>query len=305
MAPRDAPWIEVSIPPTGGGVSDLDIYVGSRARALANTDYVLGHSLAGLRRAGLKVRVLEGFDPADTGRSAFLHVDLTTLPPPFLWVHRFYDRCINGKALTIARELYSTARLLRGDAHDGPVIVKTRLNHRGLPELRFAGARGLLARRGFGRRRAGRRALRERLCPPYQVFGSIDQVPDEVWSDPNRMVERFLPGSLELPVVKRRHEFCLDLSLDTRATFDSLLCDPAKATKVEFLREVPPAVVAVREQLGLDFGAIDFFETGDGVFVIDANKTTTLTPGWVREHPPLARYFEQVTERLVEFARGR
>jgi hypothetical protein len=64
-------------------VSDLDIYVDDRARFLAKSDYILAQMLAGLKRAEVKVRVLDRLDPADTGRSAFLHVDRTTLPPPF------------------------------------------------------------------------------------------------------------------------------------------------------------------------------------------------------------------------------
>lgn len=293
-------WLDGSVP---GGASVaratlLDIYVGWRRDFLKPNGYILRTALAPLRAAGVRYRVLDCFDPEATGQCAFMHVDLSELPAPFERVHVAYPRCINGRALTISRRLYSRALLTRDTGYDGPVIVKSVLNHRGLPELRFAQRRGLTVS-PWG---AARRELRERWCPEYRLHASVKEVPEEVWDDASLIVECFLPGRLEGPVVKYRHDFMLDLELNTRTTFDSLLCHPETAMRVEFVDAAPEEVHRVRRALRLDYGSIDYFMVDGEPWVIDANKTTTCTPSWVAAHPPLQAYLAAVAKRLEQFA---
>lgn len=284
-------------------MSELDIYVESRSHFLASEFYVLGMTLERLKKAKVKIRVLERLDPADTGPRAFIHVDLTTVPPPYTWVHIFYERSINGLAWTISRDLYSKAKVTQSSDYSGPVILKTVLNHRGLPEFRYAKLSGSLKRARFGRSQLSDKDLETAFCPVYQVFDSPAEVPQDAWSNQSLMVERFLPGNLELPVVKYRHEFFLDLELNTRTRFDSLLCHPRTVTELEFIEAAPQEVHDVRRQLHLDFGAIDYFVIDEEVFVIDANKTSTFTRSWIREHAPLTEYLDDVVERIIHFAR--
>lgn len=276
----------------------LDVYVGWRRDFLQPNGYILRTALASLRAAGVRYRVLDRVDPDALGQCAFMHVDLSELPSPFDRVHALYPRCINGRATTICRRRYSRALLTQDAAYDGPVIVKSALNHRGLPELRFAQRRGMMV----SPRGASRRRLRERWCPEYRLFASASEVPDDAWEDPALIVERFLPGRLERPVVKHRHDFMLDLELNTRATFDSLLCLPETVRRVEFIDSAPDEVHRVRRELGLDYGSIDYFMVDGEAWVVDANKTTTCTASWVAAHPPLRSYLAAVAQRLERFA---
>jgi len=117
--------------------AELDTYVEDREGFLRSRVYVVRQLIRRLTRQGVSVRVLQRLDISSQVEAAFIHVDLTTVPVPFSWVDRLYRRCLNGRALSIARDLYSTARLLPEDDCPEPVIVKTLLNHRGLSELAY------------------------------------------------------------------------------------------------------------------------------------------------------------------------
>jgi len=281
-------------------MSDLDIFVGCAPLFTRPNGYLLSQSLPGLREAGVEFRILDYLSPDDHGNRAFLHVDLTTLPEPFTRVHQFYAHCVNGRAFTIDRRLYSRIALNRHDDYSGPVIVKSVLNSRGIPEMQFAGYRRMLSLQDA----QTRPALLDRLCPQYRIYDHIGTVPEENWLDPHAMVEKFIPGHTRLPVVKYRQEFFFELELTTRTTFNSLLCDPTQVVSVEFPTSAPPEVQAVRHQLNLDYGSVDYFVMDGEAFVIDVNKTTTVTPAWIEAHPQLRGYLQAVTERLVRFARG-
>jgi hypothetical protein len=282
----------------------LIVYVESAASFLRGTDYKLQHMLRRARRARLAYRVVDRAatvtDPADR---AFLHVDLTTVPEEFHRIHEHYAACVNGHAVTISRLLYSTVRLRRDEAYEGPVIVKTVLNHHGWPEFRYAVDRTPAMRAWHALKARITPGYVARACPGYRVYDSLSAVPARVWREPGLMVERFLPGRPEPPVEKCRYDFFYDVELTLRSVHDSLLCEPETVVSVERVPAVPPVVREVRRRLRLDFGAIDYFETADGAVVIDANKTVGISPSWVERFEPLARHLEQATDRLIDFAR--
>jgi hypothetical protein len=285
-------------------MADLDVYVDSVKRFRRFSDYTLHIMLAGLNRVGLTHRLIDKFAPGSLAESAFLHVDLTELPEEFAAVKDSYRNCVNGRAVSINRKLYSMASLEREDDFHGPVITKTVLNHQGVPEYCYNRDRSILARlrHKFNKRQDPR--FLDKICPPYKIYESIGQVPSAIWSDPCFIVETFLPGTLELPIVKHRYEFFLECGLNTRSVFDSLHCDPLTAISVDDAGDVPEAIQDVRRRLGLDFGSIDYFVVGDEAIVIDANKTVTATLEWFAEYPFLVRYFDDVTDRLAAFVRG-
>jgi hypothetical protein len=258
--------------PEDGMHADLDVYVEDRRRFLAG-DYILNAVLKRAVRQGAAVRLFDRLNPPWDASAAFVHVDLTTVPAPFIWVNSLYSRCINGRSISIARDLYSMARLFPGDDFSGPVIVKTVLNHRGLPELIHAATERRVGP-GFDA------ALRDRVCPKYQIF----------------------PGTLDLPIIKHRHDFMLDIELNTRAEFNNLLCVPNSLNHVDFIEGAPQEVYDVRRRLKLDFGSIDFFVVDGQATVIDVNRTTTFTRHWVEAYLQLRNYFDALAERLRSFA---
>lgn len=285
-------------------MADIDVYVDSVKRFRRFSDYILHIMLAGLSKVDLSYRLLDKIDPDSPADCAFVHVDLTDLPEEFGAVKNSYQRSINGRAMSINRKLYSTASLAREDDFHGPVITKTILNHQGVPEYCYYRDQSVMARlkHQFNKRRDPH--FLDKICPPYEIYGSIGQVPSNIWLDSRFIVEKFLPGSLELPIVKHRYDYFLECGLNTRSVFDSLHCVPSTVLSVDHAGEAPEAVQEVRRRLGLDFGAIDYFVVGDEAIVIDANKTVTATQEWIDEYPFIKRYFEDVADRFVAFVRG-
>jgi hypothetical protein len=75
-------------------------------------------------------------------------------------------------------------------------------------------------------------------------------------------------------------------------------------TGLEVIPDVPATIRNLRADLKLDYGAIDYFMVGDEAIPIDANKTVTESAFWVANVPSIARHMDELTGRLVEFARN-
>lgn len=264
-------------------------------------DYNLHRMLRGLRRAGLSWRLLDNCYVEDRARLAFFHIDLTELPAEFGKMGRHYAHCINGKATTIDRRLYSRLELKPDERHDGPVIVKTILNSQGYPELRYAARQTLSGRLGHVARKIAIRGYKQSQCPEYQVLASIADVPAAIWDDDRLMVERFAPGTLALPIIKYRLNFFLDVECNTRSTCASPLCDEESVETREIAPDVPEEVRRVRRDLHLEYGAIDYFIVDGECFVIDANKTVGMSEDWIADFPAAAKFVEDITSRLVDW----
>ena len=285
--------------------ADLDVYVEHAPSFASNRRYILNRALEHFHGAGLRYRLLERADRRGTGAVAFVHVDLTDVPPRHRPAPGAYALCLNGEATSISRVLYSRARLRPDSQYPGPVIVKSVLNYRGLPERDYLLATSRTFRLECRVLRLLGRVPGPMRCPPYELYESVDAVPDAVWSDPRRIVERFVPGLLATPVVKYRCDFFLDVVLHTRGTYDSLLADPDTVREVTLVDTIPNEVLRVRADLRLDFGSVDYFVVDGEAVVVDVNKTTACTEDWLRMFPPVERYLDQVGARLVEVARSR
>jgi len=281
----------------------IEILVDRRRTFESIRHYKLKHMLGGLKRAGIEWRLIDNPAESEGGEAAFLHVDLTDVPADFIAAAHRYKRCVNRDASTIRRTLYTRARVLPDDAFDGPVIAKTVLNSQGAPELRYQNRRSLAARARYTAKKFLIPGYKRRLCPAYEIFDSLEDVPKSVWGDPRLLVERFLPGTMDLPIVKHRYDFFFEVELNTRVAYQSLLCDPETLTEFDVDPDVPQAIRDLRKQLSLDFGAIDYFMEDGEAIPIDANKTVTTTESWVARWPAVARHVEEVTDRLIEFAR--
>ncbi|MAS05692.1 MAG: hypothetical protein CL534_13560 [Ahrensia sp.] len=282
----------------------IDIFVERRRTFESIRHYKLKHMLEGLKRAGIDWRLIDQPAEGQGGEAAFLHVDLTDVPADFITAAHRYGRCVNRDASTIRRTLYTRAKVQRDDNFAGPVIVKTVLNSRGAPELRYENRRSFAARAGYTAKKLLIPGYKQRLCPDYEIHDSLEDVPKSVWDDPRLLVERFLPGAMDLPIVKHRYDFFFEVELNTRVAYQSLLCDPETLTEFDVDPDVPQAIRDLREQLNLDFGAIDYFMENGEAIPIDANKTVTTTDSWVATWPAVARHVEEVTDRLIEFARN-
>ncbi|MFM8386867.1 MAG: hypothetical protein ACKOCB_08650 [Planctomycetia bacterium] len=290
---------------------DIDAYTEHASKLARSPHYMLRRALAVLEARGRRWRQVAapraGHAPGlahDPAPLAVVHVDLSVVPPGCTPPPGRHASTLNAAALDIRRTRYTQARLLPGDAWRGPVIVKSVLNHRGLPEhvhrrhveagyrwrqrlLRLAGIDGTA-----------------RACPPYAIYRDADEVPPRTWADPDLLVERFLPGAIAVPVVKHRWDFLLDVDVRKRSTFSTLRCEPGSVLHMEPFDHVPEAVRRVRHGLGLEMGSIDFFVVDGEAFVIDANKTTTADESLERRFPFVARYMHAIGERVVAAAQA-
>jgi hypothetical protein len=285
--------------------ADLDVYVEHAPSFGSNRNYILNRALEHFCGAGLRYRLLERADRRNTGAVAVVHVDLTDVPPRHCPAPGTYALCLNGEATSISRVLYSRARLGPDSQYPGPVIVKSVLNSRGLPERNYLLATNRTFRLECRVLRLLGRVPHPMRCPPYGLYESVDAVPNAVWRDPHRIVERFVPGLLATPVVKYRCDFFLDVTLHTRGTYDSLLADPDTVREVTLVDTIPNEVLRVRADLRLDFGSVDYFVVDGEAVVVDVNKTTACTEDWLRMFPPVEQYLDQVGARLVEVVRSR
>ena len=298
-----------SLKPMGSG---LDIYVESLGNFRDNRGYAIQFLLPRLRDAGIRVRILDRPAAGNEARNAagnraeaaFLHIDLTELPEAYHGIRHQYPRTINGEALSIHRYLYSTLRLRPGEAHDGPVIVKTVLNSHGRPELRWRQYRNAWTRIAHASRKLVSPGFKQRQCPPYRVYRSIGEVPEADWQDERLMVEKFAFPTLDLPIVKHRCYFLFDTELNMKQVYDDILCASNKILSNEASNDpIPESVQAVRRRLKLDYGAIDYFLVDGDAVVVDVNMTSGASAEWLKRNAFRREFNDRVVARLIDFVR--
>src|SRR5262249_433529 len=101
-------------------------------------DYYLGRCKRQVwELQGRTVLVHEGTADPPAADVGFLHVDLTVVPAAYAELAKRYPRCVNGAVTDISKRRISRWQVARDDAYDGPVIVKTNLNHLGHSEQRL------------------------------------------------------------------------------------------------------------------------------------------------------------------------
>lgn len=275
---------------TGGGdfAASLDgrrIVVLHAASPFSLRDgYLLG--LLVERWAALGAAVTDAIDPEPPGDADVLlvHADRTVVPDSVIALVGGRS-AVNGRALDIRKSRYLEHVVTGPDPDSGPVLVKTDLNHAGLPER--------LAGEGFPRTWPARliRAVRRRLGLPveirtkadYRVYDRSEDVPARRFAD-GSLVQRFLPERRDGRYVLREYYF-----LGGREYLSVELGDEpilTSGTQVDSGPGTPPAEVrAIRDQLGLDYGKIDYGIVDGRAVIYDANKTLGL-----RSHPTPATY---------------
>jgi hypothetical protein len=219
---------------------------------------------------GHRVVVHEGSERPPAGDAVLLHVNRTLTPPAYLEAMSAYPVRINGRATNIAKRCVSENVVDHADGWTGPVIVKTDANAGGVPErlhaeqARRAGVEGFPVPRLISRNR-------------YPVFDSYERVPESLRSDPDLVVEKFLPERDPRGYASRHWVFFGDREYCTR------IVGPHPVVKGQdmvdrTLVEVPPALRAHRARLGFDFGKFDFVVHDGRPILLDANRTPTSPP---------------------------
>jgi len=233
------------------------------------------HGLAQIwREQGLKVTVQRGLGPKIEADVLVQHVDLTVIPDEYVAYARQYPVVINGGTVDISKRAISLHLVNRGDGYAGPVIVKTDLNYRGLRE-----AAVLRKRTPFHRAaRVIRRSLpwNWRARPfEYQVFPSPDLVPPEFWSNPDLIVEKFLPERSGDEYISRTYHFLGDREICYAVYSNNPIMRPGNILRREPMAQIPEGLRQRRAALKFDFGKIDWVVVEGEVMVYDANRTPT------------------------------
>jgi hypothetical protein len=219
---------------------------------------------------GHRVIVHEGFERPPPGDAVLLHVDRTIAPSVYIEAMTPYPVRINGRATNIAKRFVSENLVDPSDGWKGPVIVKTDANAGALPErfhaehAKRAGVQDVSGPRRYSLRR-------------YPVFDSYDRVPQAWRSDPDLVVERFLPERDPRGYASRHWVFLGDQEYCTR------IVGPHPVVKGDDMLErtsvaVPEEIRTHRRRLGFDFGKFDFVVHDGRAILLDANRTPTAPP---------------------------
>lgn len=273
--------------------TSIDILV-HELDVVESTPYVVNDLARVWRDWGLEVRVRR--DAAAWGGDAvgLLHVDLTRVPPEHAAGAAKYAACLNARVLDISKRRVSTHRVRRGDAYDGPVIVKTDRNYAGGKELSHA-VRGPWALFAKARNRLPwvlRSALGHK---EYPVYDHPRAVPWLAWLNPDLVVEKFLPERREDGRFNVRTWFFLgDRGVCVKYVMRKAIAVGSDIEGVEFVEDVPETIRRRREELGFDYGKFDFALHDGQPVLFDVNRTPSA--GKLRTLPE----FPALIQRLAE-----
>lgn len=240
------------------------------------------------KKQGHRINVRRLADGPGDADLSILHVDLSTIPAEQVAPHVNRGPVINGKVLDISKRAISSILCTPDGDYDGPVLIKTNLNHGGDPE------RALLARSRL-REYADRiwrklpwwlsRDIRENH---YPILPNVRAVPDWVWRSDQYVVDRFVPERDGDYYVTRSWDFFGDKEYVTIRLSPSYYVRGDTMFRLKMSKYVPEEIRRRRRELGFDFGKFDFVIHNGEPYLLDVNRTPTLLVGYVELSEVLA-----------------
>lgn len=239
--------------------------------------YAVTHLAEFWREDGHRVEFVFGPRRRADADLVLVHVNLSVVPDAYLEYAARFPVALNGRVRDVRKSVMSRNLVTPGDGWEGPVIVKSDLNYGGEPELVLGGwwpRRGTLFSRGVRslRRRAHMRERRIRDTADYRVFDHIADVPAEWMEGPDVVVERFLPEREGDLYAVRNYLFLGAAATCERRLSSSPVVNSRSAVETVQI-EPDPEIVAMREQMGFDYGKFDYVRVDGDVVLLDANKT--------------------------------
>jgi hypothetical protein len=242
----------------------------ARERGLDPAGYLIHHLAQVWREDGLEVVYLYGTDRFVSADLVLVHVDLSVVPEAYLEFAARYPIVLNGRVRDIRKSMTSAYLVRPGDGWDGPVIVKADLNSGGYPEYWSSLTR-------LRRLRAVRAVTKRLGAAPtwldYRVFDRLADVPASLVENPALVVERFLPDIEDGRYHLHMYQFLGDGERCARLSSREPVFKGDTSTTAHVV-EPHAAARAWREELGLDYGKIDYTVREGEVILLDANKTT-------------------------------
>lgn len=258
-----------------------------------NSPYMLFDVLAELKRRGHSVRIEQGLSKTSSADIAVLHVDATITPADYLDHARSFPFCLNVGTADISKRRISGALVNQGDAWQGPVIVKSNLNNQGIPE-RFLNRRS---------ERAGKPLPFPDVptLQPYEVYGSLGDVPEGVFERDDLVVDKFIPEKEPDGFAARFWVFCGESERCTRYISPNALVKASETIRRESV-PVPQEMRERRRELGFDYGKFDFVMHEGRAVLLDANKTPGRPKNLVRMFAAGASHLANGFEGLIRRA---
>jgi hypothetical protein len=262
-----------------------DKFLGKRDLfARMTSPYLLFDILSELRRRGHSIRVQPGVSHSHAADIAVLHVDATVTPEVYVDYASRFPFCLNVEAFDISKRRVSGALLKRDDGWQGPAIVKSNLNNRGIPEA-------FLNRQS---ERAGKPRPFPDVSPlgAYDIYEAVGDIPDDVFDRDDLVVEKFIPEVEPDGFATRFWVFCGNHERCFRYVSPRRLVKASETIRREPV-PVPQELRALRHELGFDYGKFDFVVHEGRAVLLDANNT----PGRPRK---LARTFAAGASHLAD-----
>jgi hypothetical protein len=273
-------------------------------------EYAIGHMADVWRADGHDVVNMFGTRDALPADVVLLHVDLSVVPQGYLDFAAQYPIALNTRVHDIRKRVYSQLRVRRGDAYDGPVIVKTQRNHGGRPEQKLRPLQWLRDEATPLQRRRARKRIKEEL--PYQVFDRLSDVPLRYFVERRWIVERFLPEREgERHYIHHLYVFGRQFTSHRMSAVGPIVAGPK--VEVEDVEPHPKAFAFV-EQMCLDYGKVDYVVHDDEAFLLDVNKTIgaitfpvnpNLVAARVRRAPGIYDYLDPTDPMAPRATNGR
>lgn len=244
---------------------------------------LIHHLCDAWKKEGIEVLYLFGTRDRPEADLLIPHIDLTHRPPAYDEFVKSYSNVVNRNVTDISKRAISRNLLSENDDYAGPVIVKTDNNCQGMPErlhrnLAHPAVRYLrrAARRLAGP--TGQDLSRTRTLKKYLLYPALADVPREVFRNPALVVERFLPEKEGDRFFLRHYAFLGDHPRHNRIAGDDPILKAGNMILVDSWLPVPDELQALRQQLGLDYGKIDYTMHQGKIEILDIN-TTPSAPG--------------------------
>jgi len=206
-------------------------------------------------------------------------IDLTQIPSEYINYLEAYPNVVNRKVTDISKRRISKNLLYQGEDYPGPVIIKTNNNFGGHSDYHWEQFKHPLRARLFrllvpfaefisNKSYAWRRVLRR-----YPVYNNLSEVPAGVFKNENLVIERFLPEKEGSRYFLRHYLFLGDHSRSVRVAGPTPFLKRRKSSLVDEGVPVPEEVIRFRQQLGMDYGKIDYTICAQQVNILDVNPT--------------------------------
>jgi hypothetical protein len=273
--------------------------------------YRIWHCAQRWMKWGIDVQFVQGPDARIKADLLIPHIDLSVLPEAYRPLLDSRSMVANRNVRDIRKSTFSRNLVFLHDEYDGPVIVKTDSNHGGKPEKR-ALRRLPIHKRVASTWQHGTRILRQlastgslsklsyaqALSPAkYPVYPSKHLVPSCAFSNPDLVVERFLPEKEGRFYYIRMYEFLGSEGFAIRVRSEHPVVKGANTPHPEFV-PLDESIVALRHALGFDHGKFDYVMHDGKAVLLDVNPTPTFGrcfPEKIREQmwDQLAKGIEQ------------